>query len=142
MRFIGNKTNLLENIKAVIDENCTDQNEVFCDIFSGTGSVSRFFKQYYKIISNDLLYFSHILTAATIENNKIPAFDNLKTIGIQDPFAYLETEDVSNVAGFVTEEYSPAGIRRLLIIYVLCPICFYWRKLSRFLHYLHYLTEK
>lgn len=47
MRFIGNKTNLLENIKAVIDENCMDQSEIFCDIFSGTGSVSRFFKQYY-----------------------------------------------------------------------------------------------
>lgn len=109
MRFIGNKTNLLEKIKSVIDENCTDNNEIFCDIFSGTGSVSRFFKPHYKIISNDLLYFSHILTAATIENNKVPGFDNLKAVGIVDPFAYLETEDVSDIAGFVTEEYSPAG---------------------------------
>lgn len=109
MRFIGNKTNLLENIKTVIDENCTDQNEIFCDIFSGTGSVSRFFKQYYRIISNDLLYFSHILTAATIENNNVPTFENLKSIGILDPVAYLETEDVTDVVGFVTEEYSPAG---------------------------------
>ena len=44
MRFIGNKSNLLENIKAVIDENCNDNSKIFCDIFSGTGSVSRFFK--------------------------------------------------------------------------------------------------
>lgn len=109
MRFIGNKTNLLEKIKAVIDENCTDQNEIFCDIFSGTGSVSRYFKPYYRIISNDLLYFSHILTAATIENNKAPLFEKLKAIGIGDPIAYLETKDVSDVFGFVTEEYSPAG---------------------------------
>ena len=109
MRFIGNKTNLLENIKAVIDENCTDDNEIFCDIFSGTGSVSRFFKQYYRIISNDLLYFSHILTAATIENNQIPSFNGLKSIGISDPFSYLESEDITNITGFATEEYSPAG---------------------------------
>lgn len=109
MRFIGNKTNLLENIKSVIDENCKDQNEIFCDIFSGTGSVSRFFKQYYRIISNDILYFSHILTAATIESNQIPLFANLKSIGINDPITYLETEDTSDSWGFVTEEYSPAG---------------------------------
>lgn len=109
MRFIGNKTNLLENIKAVIDKNCTDRNEIFCDIFSGTGSVSRFFKQYYRIISNDILYFSYILTAATIENNNEPTFANLKAIGISDPFLYLETEDVADVNGFATEEYSPSG---------------------------------
>ena len=109
MRFIGNKTNLLEKIKAVVDENCTDENLVFCDIFAGTGSVSRYFKQYYRIISNDILYFSHILTAATIENNQIPQFNRLKAIGIEDPFAFLETADVSSCKGFITEEYSPMG---------------------------------
>ena len=109
MRFIGNKTNLLEKIKEVIDENCNDGSQIFCDIFSGTGSVSRYFKPYYRIISNDLLYFSHILTAATIENNVVPSFDKLKEIGINDPFTYLETHDVSYVDGFATQEYSPAG---------------------------------
>jgi adenine-specific DNA-methyltransferase len=56
-----------------------------------------------------LLYFSHILTAATIENNVVPSFDKLKEIGINDPFTYLETHDISNVDGFATQEYSPAG---------------------------------
>ena len=111
MRFIGSKTNLLNNIKQVIDENCSDHNEIFCDIFSGTGAVSRFFKQDYQIISNDLLYFSYILTAATIENNTIPSFEKLKTKGITDPFAYLESNELplSLVNGFITEEYSPKG---------------------------------
>lgn len=109
MRFIGNKTNLLEKIKEVIDENCTDNNQIFCDIFAGTGSVSRFFKQYYRIISNDLLYFSHILTASTIENNEIPKFSRLKEIGIDDAISYLETTDCSMFSGFITEEYSPIG---------------------------------
>ena len=35
MRFIGNKTNLLEKIKEVIDENCNDGSQIFCDIFCG-----------------------------------------------------------------------------------------------------------
>ena len=92
MRFIGSKVNLLDNIKQVIDENCDGVNEIFCDIFSGTGAVSRYFKPYYQIISNDLLYFSYLLTASTIENNVVPQFNTLKKHGIADPIAYLESE--------------------------------------------------
>ena len=95
MRFIGSKVNLLENIKQVIDENCDGINEVFCDIFSGTGAVARYFKPYYQIISNDILYFSHVLTAATIENNDVPTFPKLKKNGIEDPIAYLESKPIS-----------------------------------------------
>lgn len=111
MRFIGSKVNLLENIKQVIDENCDGINEVFCDIFSGTGAVARCFKPYYQIISNDILYFSHVLTAATIENNHVPEFAKLKKNGIEDPIAYLESEPItcSLINGFITEEYSPKG---------------------------------
>lgn len=110
MRFIGSKANLLENIKQVIDENCDGKNEIFCDIFSGTGVVSRYFKPHYQIISNDILYFSYILTAATIENNIVPKFEQLENIGIDDPITYLETENhQSAYNGFVTESYSPKG---------------------------------
>lgn len=111
MRFIGSKVNLLENIKKVVDENCDGINEVFCDIFSGTGAVSRFFKQYYQVISNDILFFSHILTAATIENNEEPTFDKLRSKGVDDPFTYLESFPIEQtlVNGFATEAYSPKG---------------------------------
>lgn len=78
MRYIGNKTNLLNNINQVIVENCDGTEKVFCDIFSGTSSVSRFFKNRYKIISNDMLYFSYILQKATIQNNDLPEFKTLK----------------------------------------------------------------
>ena len=50
MRFIGNKTNLLNDISKVIKDNCDGTEKVFCDIFSGTASVSRFFKNKYTII--------------------------------------------------------------------------------------------
>ena len=47
MRYIGSKANLLENIKQVMDSYCGVGNKSFCDMFSGTGTVSRFFKPYY-----------------------------------------------------------------------------------------------
>lgn len=110
MRFIGCKSNLLQEIDNVIAENCPIQNGVFCDIFSGTGAVSRHFKPRYQIISNDIMYFSHIITAATIENNSIPLFVRLKKEGISDPLTFLEIAPIqANHAGFITQTYSPAG---------------------------------
>ena len=79
MRFIGNKTALLENNEDFINENIPYYEDmVFCDIFSGTASVARYFKKDYQIISNDLLFFSYVLQRATIDNNTFPTFDNLK----------------------------------------------------------------
>jgi adenine-specific DNA-methyltransferase len=112
MRFIGNKTNLLENIRDVVAQNCGDGNEIFCDIFSGTGSVSRHFKSDYRIISNDILYCAHILSAATVEVNEVPKFSLLKLRGIDDPLTYLESAEITGggiSAAYCTENYSPAG---------------------------------
>ena len=75
MRFIGNKTNLLNDIQKVIKENCDGSEKVFCDLFSGTSSVARFFKNEYKIISNDMLYFSYVLQKAQF---RIIRFRSLK----------------------------------------------------------------
>lgn len=110
MRFIGCKTNLLSEISRVIQENCDNTDKVFCDIFSGTGAVSRFFKPKYKIISNDMMYFSHILTAATIEINQMPEFKRLKEEGIADPLNFLEIAPIkASDYGYVTETFSPVG---------------------------------
>ena len=73
MRFIGCKTQLLENIKEVIDMSAPDA-KFFCDIFSGTSTVARHFKQWYEVTSNDLLYFSYCLQMATIANDSVPDF--------------------------------------------------------------------
>jgi adenine-specific DNA-methyltransferase len=110
MRYIGSKTNLLENIKRVIDSCCGAGNKSFCDLFSGTGTVSRFFKPYYQIISNDLLYFSYLLTEATIENRSIPRFEKLSKKGIKDPMEYLESVSVNKIKTyFIAKAYSPYG---------------------------------
>ena len=76
MRFIGSKILLLEEIEKVLFSNIkSDEDLSFCDMFSGTASVARYFKKDFKILSNDLLYFSYILQKATIENNNIPKFN-------------------------------------------------------------------
>lgn len=110
MRYIGNKTNLLNNIKQVIEENCSGNEKVFCDLFSGTSSVARFFKNKYKIISNDILYFSYVLQKATISNNEIPNFEKLRNkLKVENILDYLETTkiDMKNIKTFIYDNYSP-----------------------------------
>lgn len=117
MRFIGNKTQLLENIKEVIDKHVTNA-EVFCDIFSGTASVARYFKQWYTVYSNDLLYFSYCLQRGTIEVPKKPQYDTLaQKKGIKDPITYfnsMSTEDMEELPQdrrFFQNNYAPTGGR-------------------------------
>lgn len=111
MRFIGSKALLLQNIENVIKEN-VDSANTFCDIFSGTSIVGRYFKKYFQIFSNDLLYFSYVLQKATIENKKAPKFEKLRLfLNKIDPFEYLENTDISNYSfknpPFIYENYSP-----------------------------------
>ena len=93
MRYIGSKAFLLDNIKAVVYSRCGAERagaKIFCDLFSGTGVVARFFKKDYRIIANDMLYFPYIVTSAGIENNAVPAFRNVRKPGVEDPVNYLD----------------------------------------------------
>jgi len=121
MRFIGNKTNLLEDIELFINENIPHyENLVFCDIFSGSTSVGRYFKKEYEIISNDNMYFSYVLQKATIELNEIPEFSILKKElnkeSLEEILKYLETEaldklqndfKIKNEELFILNNYTP-----------------------------------
>jgi len=110
MRFIGGKTLLLGDIEAVINENTSGRESVFCDIFSGTGSVARYFKPKYEVHSNDILHFSYVIQKATVENNRKPVFSRLAGIGIADPVKFLEETDVvedGHFSFFVADNYAP-----------------------------------
>ena len=120
MRFIGNKTNLLEQIKDVVDRHAPDARS-FCDIFSGTASVARYFKQWYEVTSNDVLYFSYCLQRATIENPAKPTFRKLyEATGIPNPLSFfngMATEDMEALESerrFFQNHYAPAGGRMYL----------------------------
>lgn len=117
MRFIGCKTLLLDNIKEVIDENVKDA-KTFCDIFSGTATVARYFKQWYEVYSNDILYFSYVLQKGTIENDDIPRFVKLReTYNIYDPINYFNSlseekmEILPQEKRFFQNTYAPIGGR-------------------------------
>lgn len=114
MRFIGNKTALLPELDQFIHSKVTDAHS-FCDLFSGTASVGRYFKSQYEIISNDLMYFSYCLAQATIEQDSVPTFDNLVDFGMIDPIDYLNEsvyrEELPQSYRFFQSNYSPLGGR-------------------------------
>lgn len=77
MRYIGGKSQLLRDIDMIVSERAVGNERVFCDIFSGTGSVARHFKHKFEVVSNDILHFSYVIQKATVENNATPMFRKL-----------------------------------------------------------------
>lgn len=120
MRYIGCKTLLLEDIKKIVDKHAANSGRI-CDIFSGTSTIARFFKKWFEVYSNDVLYFSYCLQMATIECPHKPEFKRLfATKGIDNPITYLNTisDDEMQVLDkdkrFFQNNYSPIGGRMYL----------------------------
>ena len=117
MRYIGCKTLLLDYIHDLINKKAPSSNR-FCDIFSGTATVARYFKRYYEVYSNDVLYFSYCLQMATIENPSNPTFVKLKEYyNFDDPIDYINNlsteymEILPKEKRFFQNNYSPLGGR-------------------------------
>ena len=111
MRYIGGKSLVLEHIGNVIDEKVPEARSAL-DIFSGSGVVSRFFKERgYRTISNDFLYFCFVLQRSSIGLNRRPTFRGLD---VGNPIDYLNGLNLER-SGFQLEQcfiyntYSPAG---------------------------------
>lgn len=112
MRYIGNKTRLLEHINDFISENEID-GDIFCDLFAGTGAVGDFFKSKYNIISNDFMYYSYAINKAKILNNDIPKFENFRKVYHKCPFEYLNEKNFLYKDNyFITSQYSPKNNRQ------------------------------
>jgi len=119
MNYIGSKLSLLdfleESINKVVDNNCL----VFCDLFAGTGIVGSYFKNKgYKIIANDIQYFSFVLNKHYIENheyiefqNLIKTLPNLKNIEIEKRKNYVcdHLSNLTGIKGFVYSNYCLEG---------------------------------
>jgi adenine-specific DNA-methyltransferase len=109
MRYIGSKKNLLKEIESVIKP--FKKFNSFCDLFSGTAIVAQHFKKDFKVISNDLLYFSYVFQKAVIENNGEPKFNKfIKEFG-KDPLTYFSEIDEKKFKlldiPFIHDNYSP-----------------------------------
>lgn len=80
-RYLGNKNSIADYIISEIDRFCVP-GDIVCDIFSGTVSMSMALKKHgYRVISNDISYFSYHFANFYLKNNCIPDFD-LKALGI------------------------------------------------------------
>lgn len=111
MRYLGSKTKLLSSIEEVImDNNLTG--EVFLDLFAGTGCVGDYFKDRYKIVSNDFLFYSYILNYAKLKNSHVPEFKNFKSDNSKDIFEWLNSLSfIPDETYFFYENYTPKGGR-------------------------------
>lgn len=115
MRYLGNKTKLLGFVDNVIKK-YKIEGEVFADLFSGTGAVSDYFKDKYKIISNDWMYYAFVLSKAKTMNSKIPEFNPFKKkFGIL-PFEWLNQRVYKPTNEyFIYNNYTPINERMFFI---------------------------
>lgn len=94
MNYIGSKYSLMDfltnSISKVTGTNA--EGKVFADLFAGTGVVGKTFKEKgYKVISNDIQYYSYVLNKHLIENVpplSIDIVDNLNQLAGTEGFIY------------------------------------------------------
>ena len=121
MNYIGSKLSLLEfleeSINKVVDKNC----DTFCDLFAGTGNVGSYFKKKgYKVIANDIQYYSYILNRHYIGNHKELNFakltkeiPGLKEIEIKKrkDFVCDHLSSLKGIKGFIYKNYCLGGTK-------------------------------
>lgn len=124
MNYIGSKYTLRPFLEQVFRQVADGGEQVFCDLFAGTGAVGRHFKSLgLRVIANDLQYYAWALNKAYLEINETPAFAGLhkayktEIARHRSPFcapvaAVLSfVNSLPGVAGFIAQHYSPAGGR-------------------------------
>ena len=83
MNYIGSKYSLLpfleHSIQAVVESEGGAPPRTFTDLFAGTGQVGRHFKKKgYRIIANDVQYYSYVLNRHYIGNSTPLSFEGLE----------------------------------------------------------------
>ncbi len=116
MRYYGNKTKLLPFIEQSISREIVPNESTFVDLFAGTCSVGKYFKQKgFRVVSNDVMEYSHAIAKAYIELNEVPSFSKLKAhyqfASISSILDYLNTAKCNNI-GFMGNNYAPNGGRQ------------------------------
>lgn len=114
MRYLGNKSKLIHFIDYVIDK-YKIEGETFADLFAGTCSVGDYFKDRYRIIANDYMYFSKIISDAKLLNSKVPNFKIFRKEYGVSPIDYLNNKEYKAKENyFVYKNYTPEGNRMYL----------------------------
>ncbi len=109
MRYIGNKTKILSEIDNLINKKGLNiKGLTFFDAFSGTASVACHYKERFKVIANDSLYFSYCITEAKLNSPK----DMFSNLGF-NPFIYFNEADAANFNGFFAQNFAPVLSERM-----------------------------
>lgn len=101
LNYIGSKKSLLNTLDKVFINNI-NKDDIFADLFAGTGIVSKFVHDKYrcKIISNDIQYYAYILNKASLENYSKSDIDEInKLIEIYN--------NLKPIQGFFSKNYGP-----------------------------------
>lgn len=108
MKYIGNKTRLLEFIDSSMKSEGIEQNGTFADLFSGTASVGKYFKNKgFRIISNDIMTYSYYAQYVLLKINNIPSFSKISDNGIDGALKKLNS--LSPKKGYAFNNYAPSG---------------------------------
>lgn len=108
MKYLGNKSRILDFIHNSMISEGLPKEGVFIDLFGGTGSVGRFFKEKgYKIISNDFMTYSYLAQYVLVSMNSMPLFSKISKDGITS--VVNELNNLTPIKGYVYENFAPDG---------------------------------
>lgn len=102
MRYLGNKNSIVNVIGNFVKSKKMKNDLIFFDAFCGTGSVSDFFKNNFKLIINDNLELATAMTRGKIVNG----FVHFKKLGF-NPIDYFNNNSKTKI-GFFSKYYAPA----------------------------------
>lgn len=94
MNYIGSKYSLLDFLTTTVANvaGTNTKGKVFADLFAGTGVVGKTFKEKgYRVISNDIQYYSYVLNKHLIENVpplSVDIVDSLNQLSGTEGFIY------------------------------------------------------
>lgn len=124
MNYIGSKLSLLEFLEKSIKKIATEDCNVFCDFFAGTGAVGTHFKKKgYKVLANDIQYYSYVLNRHYIQNHKPLEFkglfvliNNLENIEVtkRKNLVLDFLNNLKGLKGFIYDNYCSGGIEKRL----------------------------
>lgn len=119
MNYIGSKLRLLNFLETSIKKIVGDDLCTLCDVFAGTGTVGVHFKKLgYKVISNDLQYYSYVMNRHFIVNNNLLEYKGLEnylpdllksSIELKSKVVCDYLNNLPLISGFIYENYASGG---------------------------------
>jgi adenine-specific DNA-methyltransferase len=112
MRYIGNKTRLLDFIRRVLRARGVAPGRAV-DPFSGTASVARALKRWgFGVAASDIMEYGHVFARAYVAAAHVPRFDGIAAeaggASLNRVLAWLNA--LPPEPQFIHENYSPAGV--------------------------------